>query len=343
MTIGERIKIARKAAQLSLRALAEEVGVSAQAISKYERDLHVPNSAMLLQLAKVLGVRVEFFFRVPQFTLSSPVYRKRASLPRKQEQTIQAHIQEWLERYLEVESLYPAEEIPPFALPDGLVWQEGSLEDVERVALELRQAWKLGLNPIDSVVELLEERGIKVGLVDAHEKFDACTFWVDGSAPVIAVNRGFPGDRQRFSLVHDLGHLVLDTNDDTPANRFAGVFLVPKPVAYRELGERRRTLSFQELYLLKHKYGFSMQGWVYRAKDLRIISESAAIRLFQRFRSKGWHRQEPGDQVSVEGPERMVRLVYRALAEGLVSEARAAELLGQPLTLLWHEEMERYA
>jgi Zn-dependent peptidase ImmA (M78 family) len=343
MTIGGRIKIARRAAQLSLRALAEEVGVSAQAISKYERDLHVPNSDMLLRLARALGVKIEFFFRTQQFTLSPPVYRKRASLPRKQEQAIQAHIQEWLERYLEIESFFPSEEMPRFAHPEGLVWQEGSLEDVERVALELRQEWKLGVDPIDSLVELLEEHGMKVGLVDAHEKFDACTFWVNGSAPVIAVNRDFPGDRQRFSIAHDLGHLVLGTDDDGFANRFAGALLVPGPVACRELGERRRTLSLSELHLLKHKYGLSMQGWIYRAKDLGIISESAFRYLNQRFRAARVHRREPGKPFPTEEPKRMERLVYRALAEDLISKPKAAELLSKPVVSLWDEETERYA
>jgi len=96
------------------------------------------------------------------------------------------------------------------------------------------------------------------------------------------------------------------------------------------------------LHLLKHKYGLSMQAWVYRAKDLGILSESSATRLFRQFRQKGWHRLEPGDQIPPEEPKRMKRLVLRALAEDVVSESRAAELLGMPLRQFWQEEAEQH-
>jgi Zn-dependent peptidase ImmA (M78 family) len=85
-----------------------------------------------------------------------------------------------------------------------------------------------------------------------------------------------------------------------------------------------------ELYLLKQKYGLSMQAWIYRAKDLEIIPANTAERLFRRFRAIGWHRCEPGEAYPSERPLRMERLVYRALAEDMISHSRARELLGDP-------------
>jgi Zn-dependent peptidase ImmA (M78 family) len=94
-----------------------------------------------------------------------------------------------------------------------------------------------------------------------------------------------------------------------------------------------------ELYMLKHKYGLSMQAWIFRARDLGIISENAAERLFKRFRANGWHRHEPGKVFPSEKPLRMERLIYRALAEDLISRSRAQELLGEPLQLYWATEV----
>lgn len=82
--------------------------------------------------------------------------------------------------------------------------------------------------------------------------------------------------------------------------------------------------------MLKHKYGLSMQAWIYRAKDLSIISENNAARLFQQFRVHDWHHQEPGKPYPYEMPMRMERLIYRALAEDLISRSMAGELLGRP-------------
>jgi hypothetical protein len=93
-----------------------------------------------------------------------------------------------------------------------------------------------------------------------------------------------------------------------------------------------------ELYLLKQKYGLSMQAWIFRAKDLVIISPQATERLFQQFRANNWQRQEPGKPYPSENPLRMERLIYRALVEDLFSRSRAQELLGKPLQQRWVEE-----
>ena len=130
--------------------------------------------------------------------------------------------------------------------------------------------------------------------------------------------------------------------EDVCSYRFAGAFLVPAEAARFELGSQRQTLGLFELHLLKHKYGLSMQAWVYRAKDLGILSESSAVQLFRQFRQKGWHRQEPGDQILPEEPQRLKRLVLRALVEDVISESRAAELLGMPLRQFWQEEAEQH-
>ena len=344
MSIGERLKAARHAAAMSQRALAETAGVSATAISKYERGLDIPSSQVLIRLAQALGVQVAHFLRPRTVTLSAPVYRRRASLPRKQEQAVLARVEEWLERYLDIETLFG--EAPHFEIPADLNRGVHSLEEVERVALALRHAWQLGLDPIESLVDMLEEHGIKVGMADAHDDFDALTVWANHDIPVIVVRRGLPGDRQRFNLAHEMGHLILQPDGGVDAEkaayRFAGAFLVPEPVARAELGERRHRLGLYELHLLKHKYGLSMQAWVYRARDLGILSQSAAGRLFREFRKHGWHRQEPGDPLPPEESGRMKRLVMRALAEDVISESRAAELLGEPLDRFWREEMKRY-
>jgi Zn-dependent peptidase ImmA (M78 family) len=120
-------------------------------------------------------------------------------------------------------------------------------------------------------------------------------------------------------------------NGEKAAHRFAAAFLVPEAAARFELRGRRVDLSLYELHLLKHKYGLSMQAWIYRARDLGIISLAKAKVLFMTFGSKGWRKQEPGDVITPEIPRRFERLVMGALADGLISESRAEELLGMPV------------
>lgn len=340
MDLGERIKAARRQGGHSLRSLSEAVGVSAQAVSKYERGLDVPSSGVLIRLAQALNMRVEQLLRPTEVSLSSFRYRGHVTLPQRNQLRVQAQAQDWLERYLTTETILG--ETIPFAFPE-INRQVGSLDEAERAALELRRAWDLGLAPIDSMVEVLEAKGIKVGLVEGAEKFDALTFWANKTIPVMVVKQDIPGDRQRFSLAHELGHLILEVaphlDEEKVAHRFGGAFLVPEPAVNYELGRKRHKLDLYELHLLKHKYGVSMQALIYRAKDVGILSPLSSKHWFRVFREKGWHREEPGDSIPPERPARFERLVLRALAEEMISETRAAELLGLPLT----EFMEKAA
>lgn len=342
MSIGERIKSARTRANLSQRDLGDAAGVSAMAISKYEHDQDIPGSTILIRLAKALGVKVEYFFRQTTVTLSAPVYRRRKSMSFLQEERILGQVQEMLERYLDIESLLEMQ--APVRLPAQQYIDK--LDDIEEVVLKIRDLWHIGLAPIEELTEMCEEQGIKIGLVEGDESFDALTLLANDHIPIIVLRRDVPGDRQRFSLAHELGHLILETPEgvdaEKAANRFAGALLAPQEMVKVELGPQRHTLSTYELHQLKHKYGLSMQAWIYRAKDVGILTEQDATRLFKMFRQKNWHRGEPGDALPPEKPQRFERLVIHALCEGIISQARASELLGVPLSQFIGGEVERH-
>src|SRR5512138_3386564 len=115
MTIEERLKAARQRMGYSQRDLAEAAGVSAMAISKYERGLDVPSSGVLLKLAKALKVKVEYFARPAPIAVTAPSFRRRETLSQKARGMILSEVQEWLERYVEIEEL--ADALSPFHLP----------------------------------------------------------------------------------------------------------------------------------------------------------------------------------------------------------------------------------
>ncbi|MEB2288237.1 MAG: XRE family transcriptional regulator [Anaerolineae bacterium] len=332
--IGERLKLARLKAHLSQRELAGRVGLSAMSISKYENNVMVPGAETLFKLAQALDVRVEFLLRQVPHLHIEPVYHRHKRMGPRAQEAVRAQIQDWLERYLLVESLWPEE--VHVQMPQGFPHPVRMLDDAERAAAALREAWQMGSDPIVSLTELLEERGVNVGLVEGADDFDACTFLYDDYTPVIAVNQNRSADRQRFDLAHELGHLMMrvaeDLDEEKAAHRFAAAFLVPAEAAIMELGHRRSHLDLYELLELKGKYGMSVAAWVYRAQDLGILSDSAARQLWRQLSARGWRKQEPR-ALPAETPGRMYRLVRRLVAEGIISEARAAELMGQRIAL----------
>lgn len=336
--IGERIKQARIAAGLSLRTLAERAGVSAMAISKYETGKSTPSSGVLLALAKALGVRTEYFFRPVKVELQEVEYRKHSRLPVKVLQQIQGDIIEQIERFIELEQLLPNGPVETFELPRQLPNTISSLDAVENVADTLRQNWKLGVDPIPVLTDMLEERGIKIFQSKAiRNDFDGMAAKVNG-IPVIVVGSGWPGDRQRFTMAHELGHLVLSgrlavgVDEEAASNRFAGAFLAPQSEVRKELGEQRTWLEPKELEVLKNTYGLSMQAWMHRADDLGILPHTHYVAMRKFFSARGWHKVEPGEKYPPERPQLFEQLVYRALAQDFISESKAAELLRLPLS-----------
>lgn len=333
---GERLERARKAAGLSLRGLGEKVGVSQTAISKFEKDQLVPDSAMLLKLSVALGVKSEYFFRQHKvdLRLDTVEYRKR-EIPKKSLDLINAKILDEIEKRFELESFFPTPPIKPFVLSDGLPSYIGTLEEVDPLVDQLRADWELGSAPIPDLIDVLEGQGIRVFSIQdsIDSKFDGLAAKIQNQ-PVIVISSDWPGDRQRFTLAHELGHLVLkgrlpkEIDEEKAANRFAGAFLLPTHAIRHELGERRNSLEVRELALLKTEYGISMMGAVIRAYQTGIIEKKTYSVLWEMFKRNGWLKKEPGAQYPSEKPHVFEQLVFHALAEDFIGEPKAAQLMG---------------
>lgn len=337
--LGKRLSLARKAAGLSLRELEAKIdkSVSAQAISKYERDEMMPSSATLSAIARALGVSESYLLGQSDLTLESIEFRKNRITSRKEEAMVKATVIGAVERYLEIEDFVGARSLA-WSRPSGVPFPVREPADAEAAAGRIRAAWNLGIDPIPNFAEFLEEQGIKVIPLPLGESVSGLMCRArrskGGDVPVIVVNEHDTGERQRFMLAHELGHLILDipvgANEEKLAHRFAGAFLMPAETLWQEVGKRRSFLSIAELFKLKALFKVSVQAITYRLKDLQIIGDQTFKTLFDHFQKQGWRKPpypEPG-AVEKEHPDRFRRLCFRGVAEGAVSESKAAELLG---------------
>lgn len=352
--IGNRLQLARQAAGLSLRALSERVGnvVTAQAILKYEKNRAMPGSQVLIALSKALNVSPGYLLSEREIALEGIEFRKAASAGAKQEKAVQARVLEQVERYLAVEealAMEPAHwqaglsKLPPITQPD----------DGQEAAQKLRKQWNLGDDPIPSMTELIEEHGIKVIALPLDKSIFGSKANVkladDGEVAAILVNREHTGERQRFTLAHELGHLLLTLHRrvsprdaEKAMDRFAGAFLVPDNALRVTTGANRTDISLGELVELKKRFLVSLQVLVVRLKQAGILADADYKRHWQLLKDKGfldppWPEPE---KVEAEKSHRLHRLAMRAVTEGALSESRAAELLGIPARELdrWLDE-----
>lgn len=337
--IGQRLYRARKAAGLSLRDLGAQVGLTHAAIKKYEDEQATPPSPTLLKLARTLKVRTEYFFRPETVALDHIEYRKRSSLPKKRLQAIEHEVIDQIERRIELENLFPLPPVAPFAPAKKLPASITDLTQIEEAAEAVRKAWDLGYDPIPDLIDVLETHGIRVFMIDAHAdpKFDGLAASVN-QMPIIVVGSNWPGDRQRFTLAHELGHLMLtdrlgeDLNEEMACNRFAGAFLVPRQSVVQALGAHRSYIEPKELALLKEEFGLSMMGLLYRTSDLGIVTPAWRHEQMKLFQIKGWRITEPGNPYPAESAHIFEQMVFHALAENYIGESKAAELMKMSLS-----------
>jgi Zn-dependent peptidase ImmA (M78 family) len=218
--------------------------------------------------------------------------------------------------------------------PDGAPYGIDAVEDAERAAVSVRNAWNLGGGPIPDMTELLEERGIKVFKLSLPRSVDGLTCYVhraDGEdVPVVVCSTDKSIERQRFTLAHELGHMVMEIPTGVPeekaCHRFASAFLVPQDELAREVGRRRFNFGFGEIIEIKRMFGVSAAALVVRMRDLGIVTEATMVSIFRGIGSS-WRKDEPCPLERTESPGRFRRLCLRALAEEAISESKAAELL----------------
>jgi Zn-dependent peptidase ImmA (M78 family) len=332
--------LARAASGLSLRGLEAVIGnlVTAQAIGKYERDEDMPSSGVLSALARALNVSEDYLLATDDMVLDGVEFRKRGISSKREEAFVEGRALHLLERYLSVEEALGLASVE-WDKPREAPYPINDMADVENAARAIRSYWSLGIDPIPNLSELLEERGIKILSADLTD-IDGLTAKVNRKnsepIPVIVIRENTWAERKRFTLAHELGHMLMEIRSgvdaEKAANRFAGAFLMPAEALRSEIGKQRTTISFGELVGLKELFGASFQAITYRCRDLGILNEPAFKRMFQSFNEKGWRKhpyKEPGAlPPEKEQPQRMERLTFRALAERVIGEAKAAEILG---------------
>lgn len=303
-----RLRIARQAAMLRKKDVAELVGVSAAAVSQYEKGSTRPSARVVAALALALGMPIEFFAAdrpLGQAPTTTPHFRSlRATTQQERDRAFVHALLTWelaqsVQRYVR---------FPALDLPEHLaVRVDEPVTRVEEAARQTRLHWNLGSGPIPNMVRLLESRGVISTRLPAHTQrvfAFSCAF---PSRPVVVLaTERSPCAASRFDTAHELAHLVLHHDEEAgshaverQAHAFAAEFLAPSDEIAEQLP---RTANWAEFLELKGVWGMSMQALLYRARTLGVITENTYRRAMSEVSARGWRKQEPGDDAEAEQP-----------------------------------------
>jgi Zn-dependent peptidase ImmA (M78 family)/DNA-binding XRE family transcriptional regulator len=345
-TVAKRIKSARTLAGFSLRELSHKMDglISYNAISKYEKGLMLPDSKVMIQLAKALEVKVDYFFLPYNVKIDNIEFRKKSKLSVKREKAIKEKVTDAISRYIQLEEFLNVSYA--FENPiQKLIIKDGN--DVENAVNLLLEKWDLGTNALPNVIDLLEDKEIKIIEIEADEHFDGFSGWANNQIPLIIINKkSFSVERKRFTALHELGHLVLNFSKDLAHKdierlclRFAGAMLMPKATFLTEMGTARNRVGISELTAIKETYGISIQAVMHRAKDLGIVNQQRYVQFRRWINANGRRKKEEGlgKYIGREESNRFKQLLHRAAAEDIISMSKAANLANVKLAVFRDE------
>lgn len=322
--IGERVKHARTYHGWSGTELANRVGTSQPKISQLERGEYV-SADLVDAISQATGFSRWWFDLgpLPDLPKGSLKFRKQAGSAVRDDERVRAHVRQAIEV---INRFGDRPEAPPVRLIPCSPTAVNLAEDIERIALEVREQIGIGpSDPIPNLVRAVERAGVVViGSVIEIERHDGASFWPDYpfGRPIICVSRGVPGDRQRFSVAHETGHLVLHqfrnlepSLAEPEAHRFAGALLFPQSEALKEL---TRPITLRSLAVVKARWGISIRALIRRCLDLQLIDQHKRVSLERQLSARGWTKAEPVE-VPYEDP-RLLRRLVEVSAGGKIRE-----------------------
>jgi Zn-dependent peptidase ImmA (M78 family)/DNA-binding XRE family transcriptional regulator len=341
---AKRLKQARLKQKLTMEALGAglRIPISKQAISRMEHAKLFPSGATLGEIARVLRTTVDeltqpFDFDTEKMVMS---FRKKASLLKIEEKSLKVRTMETIESYLEVEELLGR---LPIAIrkTDTVISTD---EQMEERARAIRQKWNLGNAPIGNVDNLLTDKGIEVIMLEGPEGFDGVSGVVNGNHYVIVLNSNVKhSERQRLTCLHEAAHLLFNEcmdkslseyNKEKLCNVFASEMLLPTEVLRAKFAENRN-ITMAELINLQQVYGISIDAIVYKLHKMGIVTDRRYILYMKRRNSQPKYMEMVQKSRYEENHiDRFSPMVYQALARDLISEGKAAQLLGCSVRVL---------
>lgn len=329
MSIGDNLKRFRLLKGLSLQKAGDLLNMSATAVSKYEKGLLIPNSSKLIEFSKAYDIKTKELLKVYNVPLMSfASFRKKKRLTGQRLELLKEVIQNEVTKYLEIISINNTSVLK--------IKKHNckTLEDVEDIAIKFRESIKISnKQPLSDLINVLENLGIIIiqikNINNQFSDFDGLSEIVNNVPVIVLLDDIKDGARQRFTIAHELGHLLLSTDkldEEKMCNRFASSLLMPKEAVINEFGKHRNNISFYELNAFKEEYKVSYSAIIYRLKDLDIISTYLYKRLSIILNSKiGINDPNP---IAVEKSYQFKKIVYKLENDNIITINKACELLG---------------
>lgn len=290
--------LARQYRERSQSEVAAAAGLNQGHYSRIENGLlpEGPSEDNVRRIGDALSFPPTFFYQPDNLAglpLSvHPMHRKKESVGERALKRVHAELNLRLIHIRKMLSAVETKTELPLAWID--VDEGGGPREIAR---KIRSAWMLPPGPLENLTECIERAGIYVIWCKFDAPIDGVTMRMPDLPPCIFLNKDSPADRMRFSLAHELGHIIMHripTDDiEDEANAFAAELLLPEQQLRRDLIGGRITL--ERLARLKAHWKVSMQFLLFQAGVIGHISGYQSQYLWKQISRLGWRTREPAE------------------------------------------------
>lgn len=293
---ADLLRVARQLRGVQQGEAAERLGVSQAMLSRFENKLSAVSEDFIERAATVYELPTSFFSQ-PDPVLGAPVsvhpiWRKRSTVSAREMDQIVAELNI---RVMHMRRLLQAVDIEAtYSIPSMPVEEFDG--DIARIAAMVRSQWQMPVGPVKDLTRTLEAAGVVVVHSPmAGSAVDGVTFSAPGLPPLVVLKSDQPADRMRFTLAHELAHLVMHRTQPTKdmeqqAHEFASHFLLPS-ADVRPYFNRR--IDLRLLAELKPVWRVSMASLLMKAKSLGLVAYNQERYLWQQFASSNIRLREP--------------------------------------------------
>lgn len=330
---GDMLRLARQRKGFHQTEAASRLKVTQPLLSRYENKLAIPREDFITLAAQAYEVKRSFFFQSdpiygPPVSIH-PMWRKKADVSARDLDGIVAELNiraMHLRRFLEAVDVRSGSPLPRLDIDE--------YADADEVAGVLRAHWGVPRGPLGNLTVLAERAGVLVAhsaMSGAH--VSGVTFSPPGLPPLVVLNSDQPADRMRWTLAHELGHLVMHrfptANMEEEANKFAAALLMPERDVRPYFNGRKIDLAL--VASMKPEWKVSMQALLMRAKNLGFTDRNREEYLWKQMNARRWRLREPHElDFEMEMPSVAPNL-FRVFRESLgYSMEEASSLLHLP-------------
>lgn len=336
-----RLIEARIEADMTQIALSECSNLSRMTISKLEKGLIAnPSAETITSLSWALKKPKEYLCTDPELELketAQPLFRSFKSKSKNDIKKAQIKLRH---SELMVQYLYSYIE-PRYNTLDSLFYEDNIKTlnewEIEALAMNAREALEYkGDGPLNNLTTILENHGIICISVDLPADIDSLSTSFqkpgeDKETSIILFNSELNYYRQRFSIAHELGHIILhryaeeaetaeeEDKFEQQANRFASSFLMPKMSFSNSFPAQTMNWAL----LKKEFWGTSLAAIIRRMKDLEMIDETKYRNMSIEISRRHWKKKEPLDDKTLPEMPYYMESAYRFLITNNITTAQA--------------------